>query len=114
MANSKQAELTRYLVVVDALTLTVGKTKTGRPVVERMRRGQGLNALPDNEQIVELLAQKSIVPATPENIEKIAKGRRLTAQGAARAMGAPDDPIAATVQDVLPVDAPLPDTTPAL
>jgi hypothetical protein len=110
---AKAPELVRYLVVVDALTLTVGRTKAGKPVVERMRHGQGLNAAPDNEQVMELLAAKAIVEATPENVEKIAKGRRLTVKGSARAQGG-EEPLAPVVKDVLPIDAPLPDTAPAL
>lgn len=92
--------LKEYTVTADAVTVTTGY-KDGKPVVARLNRLATIKAEPTDERIETLLSLKAIAPS-----EKVkGKNARTTALIASRAQGAPDDPVATPVQDVLPLPA---------
>lgn len=111
----KKAREHRYVVLSDAVVVTVGKKPNGRPAYTRVLRGGVLNGPEGSEQIAVLLAKGAIrrVATAEERDELQADLRdarrskhRQTVRQAARAMGAPDDPVKPPEQAVLPLPAP--------
>lgn len=121
--------LKKYVVLVDAVNLVTGKKPSGGPAVTRLYRGNTINAPEGHPAIVELLAmngvaEESVLAETVKAIAKHGNAKRPTAQnkdesglyrvtaaGVAIGMGAEDDPALNPTEDILPVDASLPDTT---
>lgn len=124
MAASK-----KYVVLADAVVVTVGQKKDGKPVYTRVLRGGVLNGSEGSEQIATLVRSGSIkhVSSREELAELQADLKRFpysandrtqnsrhrrTVRRAAQLMGAPDDPVQAPVQDIEPVPAPNPTIDP--
>lgn len=111
----------RYVVVADAVVVTVGKKANGRANYTRVLRGGVINGAEGSESIASLLAKGSIVEVKSAaerdelqaDLRDPARSRfRQTARKSAAAMGAPDDPVQPPQQSVLPVAAPIPPTSP--
>lgn len=109
----------KYVVLSDAIIVTIGKKPTGRADYTRLLRGAVLNGNPEAEQIVTFLQAGAIKEVRSKSeLDEIradlAKGRasrhRQTAKKAAASMGAPDDPVQFPTEAVLPLPAPLPGT----
>lgn len=129
-AAETSSGLTRYVVTVDAVNLTTGRKPSGGAAVTRLYRGNILNAPAEHPSVLALIASNSIVPEDElaETMKSIAKHGnakrptalnrdetghyRLTAAGVAVSMGSADDPALNPAEEVLPVDASLPDETP--
>ena len=121
MATTTKQQAKKYVVLSDGLVVTTGKKQNGRAEYTRLARGSVINGSPDSERIKSLLRAGSIMLAkSKEHFEEVradlkdpARSRhRQTVKKAAAAAGAPDDPVAAPVADVQPVDASLPETDP--
>lgn len=121
MPEPKQ-KVHRYVVLSDAVVVTVGKKPNGRANYTRVLRGGVINGVEGSEAIASLLAKKAIVEVTkPEERDALQADlrdrrrskHRQTVKKAAAAMGAPDDPVAAPIEGVLPTPAPFPETDPA-
>lgn len=119
--NKRPAKTARYVVVSDAVVVTIGKKNNGRADYTRVARGGVVNGNPDSEQIKDLLHKGALkrvnnadeLAEVQADLRDPARSRfRQTVRRAARAMGAPDDPVQAPVSDVLPVPAPTPVTNP--
>lgn len=122
--------LKKYVVLVDAVNLVTGKKPNGSPAVTRLYRGNVINAPAGHPALTELLSMNGIAEEEhlAETVKAIAKHGnakrptaqnkdeaglyRVTAAGVAVSMGAEDDPALNPSEDILPVDASAPDTTP--
>jgi hypothetical protein len=114
-ATAEKVKTSKFVVLSDAVVVTVGKKPNGRPAYTRVLRGGVLNAPEGSEQVAVLLAKGAIrqVRTTEERDALQADLRdprrskhRQTVRQAAKAMGAPDDPVQAPQQSVLPLPAP--------
>lgn len=129
-APAKEPTTHKYVVLSDAIVVTIGKKANGRAEYTRVLRGRVLNGNPNSEQIKTLLKAGAIERVTSkeqlaEMQADLAKGAgadprtgrvfsryRQTARKSSKAMGAPDDPVAPVIEDTVPVKAPLPETSP--
>lgn len=111
----------KYVVVSDAVVVTVGKKANGKAEYTRVSRGGVVNGSPESDQIAGLLAKGAIkqvkskaeMDTVQADLADPRRSRhRQTVKRAAQSQGAPDDPVAAPVQGVEPVPAPLPELDP--
>lgn len=107
-------KLGTYVVVADAITVTVGKKPNGRAQYVRALKGRAIKGRPDAETIRDFLRLGSIkqVKSAEElrtiqaDLRSERSRHRLTVRRASLNSGAEDDPVQPVVQDVQPVDAP--------
>lgn len=127
--KTEEPTLHKYVVLSDAIVVTIGKKANGRAEYTRVLRGKVINGSPDSEQIKTFLRAKAIMRVTSrEQLAEVqadlAKGPggdprtgrlnsryRQTAKVSASAMGAPDDPVQPVLDAHVPVNAPLPEKT---
>lgn len=102
----------KYVVMSDAIVVTLGKKPNGRADHTRVMRGGLINGNPESEQIRNFLRLGAISEASNKAEADELRKKRLTVRMAAAKSGAPDDPVEAPQSAVLPVPAPLPETSP--
>ena len=117
--------LKRYVVLSDAIVVTLGRKHNGKAEYTRIIRGGVLNGNPESEQIQTFLSRKAIMAVksaehlaevqadlargTGDPAKRVPPSRfRQTARIASQAQGAPDDPVQPVIAGVEPVPAPLP------
>lgn len=105
----------KYVVLSDAVVVTIGKKSNGKAEYTRILRGGVINGVEGSETIADLLRKGAIMRATsPAHLAEVqadlvdpARSRfRQTVRKASKAMGAEDDPVQAPQPEVLPVRAP--------
>lgn len=105
----------KYVVLSDALVVTIGRKANGRADYTRILRGGVINGNPESEQIKTFLRAGAIMHVTsPEHLaevqadlqEPLKSKYRQTVRRASKAMGAEDDPVQPPQAEVLPVAAP--------
>ncbi|MGH3503712.1 MAG: hypothetical protein ACRDQA_22880 [Nocardioidaceae bacterium] len=107
MASSSSKQT--FLVLADAVTVTVGRKANGKARYTRVMFGQTITASPGNEQIEGLLRTKA-VQAVDDADEARATATRRTPKQLLHAQGVPSDP--AKSAGVKPLEAPIPITDP--
>lgn len=122
--NPEAEALTDYVVVSDAVNVTIGKKPDGSLASTRLVHGETLTAPEGHPSVVELLAMggivvKSDLHASMKAVQKMGgprrptvvgtdTGPRLTAAGVAAVMGQGSDPEPVD-ETILPLPAPNPE-----
>ncbi len=103
----------KFVVLADAVVVTVGKKGDNKPETMRVLRGQVLQGTSDSPTIRSLLETKAI--RRVEDAEDLSNAQadlhdplrskeRLTARKASQAASSPEDPAAPLVEGILPVN----------
>ena len=102
--------MAKFVVMCDAVVVTIGKKPNGKPEYTRVLRGGIINGKPESPTIADFLRRGAIKQAhTAAEAEELRKPEhRQTVKQAAALTGAPDDPVAAAFEGILPVAAPNP------
>lgn len=112
-----KSAIERYVVLSDAIVVTIGTKPNGRANYTRVLRGGVINGNPESEQIVTFLRARAIrlvkddeelARAQADLLDPATSRLRQTAKKSHAAMGA-EDPVQPVQKSVEPVPAPLPD-----
>lgn len=125
-----EPEVATFVVITDLVNLVVGRKPNGGPQVTRLGLGDRITAPVNHPAILELSAALVREDRLEEDLKAVArlgnakvrtlqrpeatglKHARITPTGVAKRMGASDDPALAPVEEHLPLDASVQDTTP--
>lgn len=122
--------LNKYVVVADAIVVTIGKKANGKPEYTRVVRGGtingtdtsttikrflGLGAIKKVESKEELAAIRNDLKDTSVSAQgRPASRHRLTLRTASRLSGGEDDPVQKPLEDIQPLAAGIPETSPSV
>ena len=103
----------KYVVLSDAVVVTTGPKPNGKGVAyTRILRGGIINGPETSETIKALVSKGAIQKVTSREEASTLSAKRRTVREVAQAMGAPDDPVEAPQEAVVPLDAPVPENDP--
>lgn len=104
----------RYVVLADAVVVTLGRKSNGKTDYTRVMRGGVINGVEGAETIADLVRKGSIrevknqteLDTLQADLRDPAQSRhRQTARRSSLAMGAPEDPVAKPLKGALPMAA---------
>jgi len=103
-----KTKLHKYVVMDDAVVVTIGKKHNGTPTYTRVLKGGIINGNPRSEQIQDFVRMGALVRATSEeHVAELREKPSRTALEISRSMGAPNDPVQAPQQSVQPARFPV-------
>jgi len=109
----KASKLNKYVVVADAVVVTVGKKSNGRPQYARVLRGGIVQGRDESETIQSFLQLGSIkqvsssdeLSAIRADLKVSTSRHRLTTRKIHKLSSAPDDPVQPALSEVQPLEA---------